>query len=56
MSEQPITPVTEDATATVAELHTRAAADYTDATHVTDAHDAQGGTGEREGVLPGSDD
>jgi hypothetical protein len=52
--EQP-TPVTEDLDATPAELLARAADDYTDATTVTDAIEAQGGTGEREGVLPGGD-
>lgn len=55
MSEQP-TPVTEDLDATPAELLARAAVDYTDATTVTEAIEAQGGTGEREGVLPGGND
>lgn len=49
-------PVDTDPQATVPELLARAAQDYTDATTVTDQHEAQGGTGEREGVLPGSDD
>jgi hypothetical protein len=48
-------PVAADRQATVPELLARAAADYTHATTVTDAHEAQGGTGEREGVLPGDD-
>jgi hypothetical protein len=48
-------PVVTDPQATVPELLGRAAADYTDATTVTDAIEAQGGTGEREGVLPGDD-
>lgn len=46
-------PVDLDAHATPAELIARAAQDYTHATTVAEAHDAQGGTGEREGVLPG---
>jgi hypothetical protein len=48
-------PVDTDPQATVPELLRRCAADYTHATTVTDAIEAQGGTGEREGVLPGGD-
>jgi hypothetical protein len=48
-------PVDTDPQATVPELLRRCAADYTHATTVTDAIEAQGGTGEREGVLPGDD-
>ncbi|MFG2780803.1 hypothetical protein ACGFY7_23485 [Streptomyces prunicolor] len=55
MSEQQITPVADDLHATPDDLLARAAVDLTHATQVTDAHDAQGGTGEREGVLPGGD-
>jgi hypothetical protein len=50
-----LTPVADDLHATAPDLLTRAAADYTDATTVTHAIEAQGGTGEREGVLPGGD-
>ena len=53
MSEQP-TPVAEDLNATPAQLLARAAQDYTHANTVAEAHEAQGGTGQREGVLPGS--
>lgn len=48
-------PVDTDATATAAELLARAAADYEHANNVTDAIEAQGGTGIREGVLPGEE-
>lgn len=49
-------PVDTDPQATVPELLARAAADYTDTNTVTEAIEAQGGTGQREGVLPGSSD
>lgn len=52
MTEKP-TPVAQDLGANAPELLARAAADYTSATTVTDALEAQGGTGVREGVLPG---
>lgn len=48
-------PVDTDPQAAVPELLRRCAADYTDATTVTDAIEAQGGTGDREGVLPGDE-
>lgn len=53
MNEQ-TTPVAEDLHATTAELLARAHADYSHAQTVTSEHQAQGGTGQREGVLPGS--
>lgn len=53
MSQQPPTPVADDAQATAAELQARAAADYTAQHAATQAHQAQGGTGVRQGVLPG---
>ena len=46
-------PVDTDQHATAAELLARSAQDYADATTVAEAHEAQGGTGVREGVLPG---
>lgn len=55
MTEQQPTPVADDVHATAAQLLARASVDYTDATTVTDAIEAQGGTGDREGVLPGDD-
>lgn len=48
-------PVDTDPQATVPELLRRCAQDYADTNAVTDAIEAQGGTGEREGVLPGGD-
>ncbi len=48
-------PVDTDPQATPTELLARCARDYADANNVTDAHEAQGGTGVREGVLPGGD-
>jgi hypothetical protein len=50
--EQP-TPVTEDAHATAPQLLARAAQDYTHANTAAQTHQAQGGNGVREGVLPG---
>ncbi|NUS79176.1 MAG: hypothetical protein HOV70_23660 [Streptomyces sp.] len=47
------TPVDQDATASVAELHQRAAADYAHAKAAAQAKAAEGGTGVRQGVLPG---
>lgn len=52
MNEQP-TPVTEDVHATVPDLIARAHADFQHNQGVVQAHDNQGGTGQREGVLPG---
>ena len=52
MAEQR-TDVVDDAQATVPELIARAAQDYTHANAVAEAHQAQGGNGVREGVLPG---
>lgn len=51
---EPITPVAEDTQASAAELQARAAADYTNQHAATQAQQAQGGIGERQGVLPGS--
>jgi hypothetical protein len=48
------TPVADDWNATVPELLARAAADFDHTNTVAQAHAAQGGTGQREGVLPGS--
>lgn len=53
MSE-PTTPVDEDVHATVPELLARAHADYSQGQAASSEHQAQGGTGQREGVLPGS--
>lgn len=50
--QQP-TPVVEDAHATASQLLARAHADYASAQVATSEHQAQGGTGQREGVLPG---
>jgi hypothetical protein len=50
--QQP-TPVADDANATPAQLQQRAAADYAAQHAATQAHQAQGGTGVRQGVLPG---
>jgi hypothetical protein len=47
------TPVADDAQATVPQLLDRAAQDYAHTNAVAQAHEAQGGTGQREGVLPG---
>lgn len=52
MSEQP-TPVAEDLHATAPELLARAHADYSQGQAASSEHQAQGGTGERQGVLPG---
>jgi len=49
------TPVAEDLHATPAELIARAAADYEHHNTTAQIHDAQGGTGERQGILPGGD-
>ncbi len=54
MSEQP-TPVHEDATATVAELHARTARDRAQADEARLQLQQHGGTGIREGILPGGD-
>jgi hypothetical protein len=48
-------PVDTDPQATPAELLTRCAHDSENANNVTDAIEARGGTGVREGVLPGDD-
>lgn len=47
------TDVVEDAHATPAQLIARAAADYEHANTTAQIHQAQGGTGERQGILPG---
>ncbi len=47
------TPVDADAQATAAELHTRAAQDLAATQAATRAKQAQGGTGTRQGILPG---
>jgi hypothetical protein len=52
MSEQPPTPVAEDATASAPELLARAAQDLAAAQAAAEAKQAQGGPGTREGVLP----
>lgn len=49
------TPVADDAHATAQQLQARAAADYTAQHAATQAQQAQGGTGHREGILPGGD-
>ncbi|MFF7949110.1 hypothetical protein [Streptomyces griseorubiginosus] len=54
MSEQP-TPVHEDANATLDEVLARAARDLADATAARLQREQQGGTGIREGILPGGD-
>lgn len=48
------TPVADDATATAAEVLTRAQADYAAAQAAAHAKQEQGGTGVRQGVLPGT--
>ena len=52
MSEQP-TPVAEDATATAQQLLARAAQDLAATRDAAAKKAAQGGTGARQGVLPG---
>ncbi|NEE12009.1 hypothetical protein G3M58_36825 [Streptomyces sp. SID7499] len=47
------TPVHEDSNATVAQLQQRAAADLAATRAATKAKQQQGGTGTRQGVLPG---
>jgi hypothetical protein len=47
------TPVDADQNATLAELLRRAAADYAAQQGATRTHQAQGGTGEREGIILG---
>jgi hypothetical protein len=51
-TDQP-TPVVNDANATAAQLHARAAADLAAAQAAARAKQKQGGTGVRQGVLPG---
>lgn len=53
MSEQQPTPVANDANATAAELHARAAQDLAATQAAARAKQAQGGTGTRQGILPG---
>lgn len=53
MSEQQPTPVADDAHASIAELHQRAAADLAAAQAAARARQEQGDTGHRLGVLPG---
>ena len=52
MSPQP-TDVADDAHATPAQLLARAAADYEHHNSTAQIHEAQGGNGERQGILPG---
>ena len=52
MSEQ-ITDIADDAHATPDQLLARAQADYEHANAAAQIHAAQGGTGERQGILPG---
>jgi hypothetical protein len=52
MSEHP-NPAVTDQDATTAQLHARAAADYAQAQAANRAKQAQGGPGQRDGVLPG---
>jgi len=47
------TPVTEDADASSAQLLARAHTDYEQTNTTAQAHEAQGGTGIRGGILPG---
>lgn len=47
------TPVTDDAQATAAQLQARAAADLATQQAATRAKQNQGGTGTRQGILPG---
>ncbi|MFE3031549.1 hypothetical protein ACFXKY_07860 [Streptomyces canus] len=54
MSEQP-TPVADDATATLDDLLARTAQDLANATTARLQLEQQGGTGIREGILPGGD-
>lgn len=53
MSEQPPTPVVDDAHATTAQLQQRAAQDLANARTAAAKKAAQGGTGTRQGILPG---
>lgn len=52
MSQQP-TPVTDDAHATTTQLQQRAAQDRAAQQAAAKAKQAQGGTGTRQGILPG---
>lgn len=54
MSEQP-TPVADDAHATLTELQTRTAQDHANAVTARHQNEQQGGTGIRQGILPGGD-
>lgn len=54
MSEQHPNPAVTDQGATPAQLLARAAADYAQAQAATRQKQAQGGPGQRDGVLPGS--
>lgn len=47
------TPVVEDLHAVAAQLQARAAADYAAQQAATRTHQQQGGTGQRDGILPG---
>ncbi|MEU1478915.1 hypothetical protein [Streptomyces sp. NPDC005760] len=55
MSEQPKTLVVADANATVDELLANAARDLATAVDARAQLEQQGGTGVREGILPGGD-
>ncbi|WP_406157726.1 hypothetical protein [Streptomyces canus] len=55
MSEQPNTPVVADANATVDKLLADAARDLANAVDARVQLEEQGGTGIREGILPGGD-
>ena len=52
MNEHP-NPAVADLNATITQLQQRAAADYAAAQAAARAKAAQGGTGQREGVIPG---
>lgn len=52
MSEHP-NPAVADQNATITQLHARAAADYATQQAANQAKEAQGGPGQREGVLAG---
>ena len=55
MSEQQPTPAADDLGATVPEVIARAQQDYAQAQAAAQAKEAHGGSGIREGILPGGD-
>jgi hypothetical protein len=55
MSNQHPNPAVADQHATIPQLHARAAQDYAANQQAARTREAQGGPGQRDGVLPGGD-